>query len=429
MTYSFDALSAEGSADLSLSHRSISVPDAVLRSSYAWLVVCAFGLYWLTHLILDGHNGASSFGADSTLYVPIAFGGVIQDRLMRFHPLTIHLLIVWMKIVRPLSPWIPLQHLFAALFAAIGAGGVRAALSAFERLVERRYILLCGLIYASSLGVWYFSSIAESKILTATLTTIYIAIYLDLRESWRWDGVILLTGVLAAACLNESVSAFLIIIPVVDLARRRRLNVRVLAALAAHAVVILLALYIAEVIVPSFLAPAVGNLESGSSSSMFWFYAQLSDHSLSSLYGYVLNWLCFNIAAPTPHAFAAVPIWPTYFGYFTPSLAGYFGAPASAGLVVLAAIMALSSLAPSADARRPVSAAVLVSLLAFSALRGAFFFAFNPAEVMLFSSAVTLPILICLLAPFLGSRFPAKMPVLAVFAFFLITNNLRFMLG
>ncbi len=429
VTYIFDALSSEGSADLSVSRRSRSEPDAALRSSYAWLVVSAFGLYWLTHLILDGHNGASSFGADSTLYNPIAFGGIVEDRLMRFHPLTIHLAIAWAKILRPLSPWVPRQHLFAALFAAIGACGVRAALSAFERLVQRRYILLCGLIYASSLGVWYFSGIAESKILTATLTTSYIAIYLHLRESWRWDGVILLTGVLAAACLNEIVSAFLIIISVVDLTWRRRLDTRAVATLAAHGVVILLAFYIVEVIVPGFLAPSGANLESGSSSRMFWFYAQISDHSLSGLYGYLLNWLCFNIAAPTPHAFAAVPIWPNYFGYFAPSFAGYFGAPAPAGLVVLAAIMALSSLAPRAEAERPVSTGLLLSLLAFAALRGAFFFAFNPAEVMLFSSAVTLPVLVGLLAPFLGSRFPAKMPVLAAFAFLLVTNNLRFMLG
>jgi hypothetical protein len=46
---------------------------------------------------------------------------------------------------------------------------------------------------------------------------------------------LLLTAVLGAACLNENISAFLIVIPGVDIIRRRGLNLWVLAA---HSLVI-----------------------------------------------------------------------------------------------------------------------------------------------------------------------------------------------
>ena len=46
-------------------------------------------------------------------------------------------------------------------------------------------------IYAVSFGVWYFASIEESKIVTATLSALYIAIYLHLRDDWTMRGAVL----------------------------------------------------------------------------------------------------------------------------------------------------------------------------------------------------------------------------------------------
>ena len=315
------------------------------------------------------------------------------------------------------------------MFAAIGAAGVLAALSAFEMLVPRRYVLICGLIYASSLGVWYFSSIAESKILTASLATLYIAIYLRLREKWTLQGALLLTGVLAAACLNENVSAFLIVIPVVDTIRRQGLNLRAAEWIMAHAVVVPVAVFILEVTINGRLPAAGTNLESGSSWIMFWFYAGISDHSVPSLYSFVLNWLFFNIAAPTLHAYAAVPIWPNYYGYFDPFFSNYFMSFTSAGLIAVLALMVFASVTPGWRGERQVMPGIMVPLIAYSALRGVFFFIFNPAEVMQFSPAVTLPHLIFILAPFAASKFPAKSSVLVGFALLLLATNLRFMIG
>jgi hypothetical protein len=404
----------------------LSPQQIALRLSYPWLVLSAFALYWLTFLALETHNGSSSFGADSVLYNAIAYGN-IQPRLIRFHPATVGLAVAWMKIFTPFSYWIAPHHLLAALFAVIGAVGVRAALWAFELVVPRRYVLLCGIIYACSLGVWYFSSIGESKILTAMLSTLYIALYLHLRKAWSWQGAAVLTLVLGAACLNEIVSAFLVVIPAADAVLQRRLDFKTVRWIAAHFVVPVL-FVIVDMIINERLGPEPMNAESGSSASMFWFYVGISDHSLSSLYGFLLNWFCFNVAAPTPNAYAAVSAWPTYFGYFEPSFANYFDDFVSMGVVAIAGLMAVASLAPGWRAERLSASAIILPLLAFTIVRGAFFFVFNPAEVMLFSSAVTLPNLVLLLAPFAASRFPAKALVLGCFGALLFAVNLRFMI-
>jgi fructose-specific phosphotransferase system IIC component len=57
-----------------------------------------------------------------------------------------------MKIVTPFFAWVSPHHLLAALFAAIGVGGVLAALLAFEKLVPHRDVFVSRLIYASSVS-------------------------------------------------------------------------------------------------------------------------------------------------------------------------------------------------------------------------------------------------------------------------------------
>ena len=154
-----------------------------------------------------------------------------------------------MKILSPLTLWITPQHLLKAMFAAIGALGVGAAMWAFAAVVPRRHVLVCGLIYASSLGVWYFSSIEESKIVTASLSALYIAVYLHLRDHWSRPRAALLTAILLLACLNEIVAGFLIIIPIVDTLVRRGWDWRHGWWIAVHGLVGPIALFILEFVV------------------------------------------------------------------------------------------------------------------------------------------------------------------------------------
>ena len=158
----------------------------------ALFAMLAFALYWLSAFALEARDGTMHFHADTWLYSELAednlFDRIVPDsqlaRVFRFHPTTVVLAAGWMKIVKPLSTWIMPLHLLKGLFAAVGALGVWAAMQAFAAVVPRRHVLLWGAIYASSLGVWYFSSIEESKIVTATLSGLYIATYLHLRTNW-----------------------------------------------------------------------------------------------------------------------------------------------------------------------------------------------------------------------------------------------------
>lgn len=405
-----------------------AVPQTVPWLPQLFLVLAASCLYWLASFVLQSHQTASSFGADSTLYTAIA-DGEIADRLIRFHPVTVALAFDWMKMANPFSEWVAPHHLISMLFAVIGALGVWAALSAFRATVPARYLLLCGLIYAFSLGTWYFSAIAESKIVTASLSTLYIALYLRLRDKWSAPGAWLLAGVLGIACLNEIVAAFLIVIPVVDTLLQRGLALRNVKWIAAQALVVPLAFFILEVTVNGRLHHDPANIESGSLFKMFWFYVGFNDHSLVSLYNFLLNWLFFNIVAPTRTAFAAVPLWPTFFGYFEPSFVNYFTHVTSAGAILFLGVMVVASLTPPWRPEAQSSFGLLIPLAAYTLLRGAFFFLFNPAEAMLFSAAVTLPHLMIIIIPFAASKFPAKIPVLAGFAALMFLTNARFLVS
>ena len=405
----------------------VAAPETAVQVSELRLVLGATCIYWLTSFILLSHNTASAFGADSTLYVGIAYGN-IPDRLIRFHPVTVALAFDWMQMVSPFFVWMAPHHLLSILFAAIGGIGVWAALSAFRATVPARYVTLCGAIYACSLGIWYFSAIAELKIVTATLATVYVALYLRLRDKWSVPGVWALAGVLGIACLNEVVSAFLIAIPVLDMLLRRGFDLRAGKWIAAHALVVPLVLFVLEVTINGRLAHDPANQESGSLFSMFWFYAGLNDHGLLALYSFVLNWFLFNIVAPTHNAYAAVPIWPTYFAYFEPAFTNYFTSLTSAGSITLLGLMAFAGVAPGWRSERQ-SFDMVLPLLAYTVLRGTFFFIFNPAEVMLFSSATTLPILMIVLVPFAASKFPAKVPVLTGFAVLIFLTNARFVIN
>src|SRR5512145_152087 len=185
------------------------------HAQFVLIALAVFALYWVSALILQERGGTTHFGADAHLYSRLADGSV-DDRVTRFHPLTTVMAAVWMKVTGPLSFWIAPQTLLKGMFAAAGALGVWAALWAFAAVVPRRYVVPLGAIYATSLGVWYFSSIEESKIVSTTLTALYIAVYLHLRTSWTVRGAALLTAILTLASLNEAIAGFLVVIPAVD---------------------------------------------------------------------------------------------------------------------------------------------------------------------------------------------------------------------
>jgi hypothetical protein len=396
---------------------------------FALAGLAAFGLYWLSSSILQARGGITSFGADTLLYAALA-GGDAVDRITRFHPLTAALAAVWMKIVGPLTPWISPLPLLKALFAAIGAVGVWAAMWAFAAVVPRRQAILWGAIYAVSLGVWYFSSIEESKIVSGTLATLYIAAYLRLRQRWTTRGALILSAILLLACLNEIVAALLVAIPAVDTLVQRGWDWRAGVWIAWHGLAAVLAFAILEGLVNGYVVPAVTDPESSSHLSMLIYYVLDNDFSLATIYGFLVNWLFFNIAAPTRDAVYVFPHWPDNRAYFEPALTNYLFSPISAILAAAFGAMVVASVLPRyrSESVGPLRG-VLAALLAYTVLRGLLFFTFNPNESLLFSTSVTLAHLLMMGILFAGSSFPAKQGLLAACAVLLLAVNGAFIMG
>lgn len=162
--------------------------------------------------------------------------------------------------------------------------------------------------------------------------------------------------------------------------------------------------------------------------SMLLYYAGVNDHGPESLHAFLLNWLFFNIAAPAPYANYAAPIWPQYAGFFEPSLANYLSRPVTVGLTILVCGLLVAA---TFLRRRPRPAAaglwpLVAALLAYTLVRGTFFFVFNPPEALQFSPATTLAHLLLIGIFFAGAEFRGKRIGLAALAALLLMTNSTF---
>jgi hypothetical protein len=393
------------------------------------VVFAAFCLYWLSAIVLQSRGGTTHFGADAHLYSLIA-QGFTHDRLARFHPLTTVMAAGWMKLLSPLTHWISPQVLLKAMFAAVGALGVWAAMTAFAAVVPRRTATLFGAIYATSLGIWYFSSIEESKIVSAALVALYTATYFHVRKSRTTRGVALLTAILLVACLNEIVAAFLLAVPAVDALQRSGWRLRGNSWIGWHALAAPVALFFLEVAVNGRLVPAGTTPEGASHLSMLIFYMSQNDFSADNVYWFAIKWWFFNLAAPALEATNAATF--NYAGDYGPdvTLESYFSSPVSTALVFVFGAILLACVLPRyrSDGIGDL-AGVFFGLGAYALLRAAFFFAVYPGECLLFSSSVTLAHLLLIAIPFAASGFPHKEWLLAACPPLLLITNGSFIIG
>ena len=432
--------SSEAAAD-PRGQRTSQVRGAVKPQSslvFALVALAAFGLYWASSYRLNEREGTKHFAADTWFYTTLAQGNVFDRmadepdlaRIFRFHPTTVVMAAAWMQILSPLTRWFEPLYLLKAMFAAVGAVGVWAAMWGFAAVVPRGQAILWGLIYASSLGIWYFSSIEESKIVTATLSSLYIAAYLHLRNRWMTGSAVLLTAILLLACLNEIVAGFLVIIPVVDTLVRRGREFRHSSWIAWHALAGPVALAILEGIGRGWTAAAGSHPEGATHFSMLLWYISQNYFTLESLYAFAVRWLFINIAAPEPRADHWADPSINYGGDFKPELENYFSSPVSVSLVVMfALILVVAVWWRQRSERADNLAGILPALLAYALLRSTFFFIFNSKECLLFSSSVTLAHLLMVGIPFVASNFPPKRTALLVFAILLLMVNGAFIAG
>jgi hypothetical protein len=414
-----------------------------LRIGLVAIALCAFALYWVSALIIASSNRQHLFGSDAYFYAQLAGENVAArigsdywlDRATRFHPTTTVMALAWMKLFSPLTAWMSPQQLLRAMFAFVGAVGVWTAMIAFAAFVPRRQVPVWGIIYAVSLGTWFFSSIEESKIVTATLTTLYIVVYLRLRTRWTLRGVALLTAVLLVACVNEIVAAFLVAIPAIDTLVRRGWDLRCGRWIVWHGLAAPFAFVLLEAVVHRYTGAATSGGPAGEAVShfdMLMFYLTQNDFSAASLYGFLANWLFFSIAAPTVvTTLAALPEQPQFVGFFAPALANYLSTPVSSALAAVFGVMLAASLVPRFRRERIGGdmAAMLLAMLAYTLVRGAFYFIVNSRECFLYASGVTLVHLLVLAALFAASNFPAQRGLLAACALLLFIVNGTFIIG
>lgn len=411
-----------------------SFSDRFWRLLVAMTVTLFFAVYWISSEILENRDGTTHFGGDPWLYTVLADIDKVENpeslaRVLRFHPLTVIVALGWMKVLAPLSAWLSSEQILRGVFAAFGAMGVCGAISAFAAVVPRRQALIWGAIYGVSLGVWYFSSIEESKALSAALTAIYIAIYVRLRSEWTLWRAIWLNLVLFAACLNEIVAVFLVAIPALDAVAQRGIDLRRDYWIGLHAL-IGPATFVFMEIAARLLLPAPTHAEGASHFGMLLYYISRNDYSLASLYMFAVRWLFINIAAPERTAVHWAKPEVGYGGDFLPALSSYLTSPLSIALAVLAAGLALALLVPRWRGRIAAGqGTLLLGLAAYALVRMIFFLIFNPWECLLFASGVTLSHLLLIAVPVAGSRLPAKEGLLLALGCLVLATNARFIIG
>jgi len=401
------------------------------------LIAVFFAIYWTTSFILESNKATTRFGADTWFYSELADSDSLshlQDnkelgRLIRFHPVTVVASAAWMNVFEWAKYHIAQEQVLRAMFALIGALGVYAAMAGFAAVMLRKHVAFWGAIFGVSLGVWYFSSIEESKIVSGVLATLYIAIYLHLRENWSRTRALLLTAVLLAACLNEIVAGFLVIIPLADTVVRHGIDIRRGLWILFHALAAPFALIILELIARTGFSPAKQHPEGATHFSMLFWYITQNDYSLSSLYAFALRWFAFNIAAPE-QAVHFVNEKIGYGGDFDPKLAPYLHSPISFVAALMFAGLLLAAFLPRyRPAMTRNAAGIMIGLAAYIFVRGAFFFILLPQEALLFASSVSFAVLLLIAMPFAASSFPRKRILLALVATALFLANGAFMLA
>src|SRR5262249_47380006 len=149
-------------------------------------------------------------------------------------------------------------------------------------------------------------------------------------------------------------AAFLVIIPAVDTLVQRGWDLRRSWWIGLHALVAPIAFAFLELVVKPNTGGATTEGYEGEAVShlgMLIFYVSRNDFSWETLYGFLVNWLFFSIAAPTIQTTFALRIWSEWTAYFAPVFANYFTSPVSGTVATLLGVVLVASLLQGARRR------------------------------------------------------------------------------
>jgi len=405
---------AELAASIGRSHSSDTKtenPVSILR----WLLLF-FGFlifYFVSNL----------FGLSSSSFSDYPFGSDVPRYLnergnAQLHPLVAFLLSGWRFFLRTMH--LPETPAFIkAPFAAAGAVNVVLATAAFQTIFQSHRSFLYGCCYGSALSIWYFSSTPESYVISAMMYSGYLLCFLhSTRFGITASNAIGAAVFLFLGMLNDLSAVLLTVVPLVYYGMRALREPAVRAAAGAQTALIALYLGIAAV-TTDFIGRHV---------TMFGKYTPLSLSPDTFDIGYkgsvvepFLNFFFFSIGAPSPTVTYATAKFPSYVGFFEPSILTYASHPFS--VTFASAYFALMSFI-----RLRYVSRMLVAVVAFVAIRFALVVAFNPGEAILYTPVSTLSLLLILFLFLEKSQFPYKSTFATILFISVVLTNSRFML-
>lgn len=310
-------------------------------------------------------------------------------------------------------------------FAVLGAGCCMVAALTFRALMGERYrihALVGGACFGLSLIVWFYGRTPESYMLTTLLYSGYLYVVVLIAQ----HGVTLARGsigsiaaVVFLLAVANDITAFILLTAPVLLFGVRLFKEEGLRRIVIYHVVLVTPYVLMHLafdhrfmwyfgLVTEY-APAAGMVSTH------------SDGVVHSVFTPVVQFFFHSVVAPaseTTHA--PWTEYPTYQGYFTPSLIEYFSRPLSVAALALYVSLFLFW--------RPARMSRLLwALLAVVGARFVFAAAFNPQEAILYSSVAIMPLFAVLFANLAQSRFRYGLALMATFAVSLAAANAGFL--
>jgi len=299
------------------------------------------------------------------------------------------------------------------LFSFFGAINIVIVYSICTMFFNRYRSVLYTACYGFSLSVWYFSSVPESYVISATLYSLYIWYFIKHSSDLRLTQVLISLGILTLALLNDISSVFLLLLPLTYYNKKIITDKKIRRFFLLHVF-----FFLASWFVIKFqqwpLVEFYSNMRNDFSVKSFM---------INDFMEPLLNVTFFSIGAPSHEVSYAPRMLPHYPGYFVPSLWGYMNHIVTAIFFVFYSgfiMIALSRIHLIKHNK------FIIPFIIFIIARYVSIIFVNPGEAFLFTILSTLPLLLVLFFLFDMTNFKYKGIFEFILTFSIAASNLRF---
>jgi len=388
-----------------LPRKNIIIPSFLVKSI---LFILFFAVYSVTEM-----NNLSSrvledyaFGADVPHYT---FGIGHGFR----HPITAKLMEFYRGFISILLPITITPFVMKLLFSFFGAINVMIVHSICSMFFSRYRSVLVAVCYGFSLSVWYFSSVPESYVFSATLYSLYFWYFIKHCSDLRLIKVLILLGLLTLALLNDISSVYLLLLPFVYYNKKIITDKKIRSYFLLHVFFI----FACCVVIKINEWPVVefySNMRNDFSVTSF-----IKDDFIEPL----LNLLFFSIGAPSHEVTYAPRMLPYYPGYFQPSVWGYMSQIVTAIFFVFYSGLMIIALTRVQLIKHNK---FIIPFIIFLFARYLSIIFLNPGEAFLFTMLSTLPLLLVLFCLFDSAQFRYKGAFELILILSMTASNLMF---